>query len=160
MTATRTDICPPLSRIAIAIADYLIPLSEDQRDDVIARALCVVEDSTYPIPYKLTDKAQPSVRAADEYPQPTEPATPARPTPRRVSARRLEASTVIDAAANSIVAILSGHPEGLTKVALAAATNMPIAEYRFKAALDLVIHAGRIRATGVTNARRYYPAGK
>lgn len=157
MTA-RTDIAPPLARIAIAIADYLIPLTEAQRDDVIARALCVVEDGSpaadAPIPYRVTE---PDVSACDDVP---EPSVPMRPSPRRVSDRRLEASTVIEAAAKSIVAVLSDHPDGMTRRALAAAVNLPVGEYRFKAALDSVVHSGRIRAQGNTISRRYLPAGK
>jgi hypothetical protein len=159
MTA-RTDIAPPLARIAIAIADYLIALTEDQRDDVIVRALCVVEEGSpaadRPIPYVPT-QLQPPVTACDDVP---EPSTPMRPSPRRVSARRLEASTVIEAAAKSIVAVLSDHPEGLTKRALAVAVNLPVGEHRFKAALDSVVHSGRVRAQGNTFSRRYMPAGK
>ena len=150
----------PLARIEIAIADYLIPLTPEQRDDVIVRALCVVEDGSpaadTPIPYVPT-QLQPPVTACDDVP---EPATPARPSPRRVAARRLEASTVIEAAAKSIVAVLSDHLEGLAKRALAAAVNLPVGEYRFKAALESVVHGGRIRAQGNTHSRRYYPAGK
>ena len=157
MTA-RTDIAPPLARIAIAIADHLIPLTEAQRDDVIARALCVVEDGSpaadRPIPYRVTE---PAVSAGDDVP---EPSTPMRPSPRRVSARRLEASTVIEAAAKSIVAVLSDHPDGMTRRALAAAVNLPVGEYRFKAALDSVVHSGRVRAQGNTFSRRYFTAGK
>lgn len=157
MTA-RTDIAPPLARIAIAIADHLIPLTEAQRDDVLVRALCVVEAGSpaadTPIPYRVTE---PAVSAGDDVP---EPSAPMRPSPRRVSARRLEASTVIEAAAKSIVAVLSDHPDGMTKRALAAAVNLPVGEYRFKASLESVVNSGRIRATGVTNARRYYPATK
>jgi hypothetical protein len=158
MTA-RTDIAPPLARIAIAIADYLIPLTEAQRDDVIVRALCVVEDGSpaadRPIPYVPTERHP--VTACDDVP---EPSTPMRPSPRRVSDRRLEASTVIEAAAKSIVAVLSDHPDGMTRRALAAAVNLPVGEYRFKAALDSVVHSGRVRAQGNTFSRRYMPAGK
>jgi hypothetical protein len=157
MTA-RTDIAPPLARIAIAIADYLSPLTEAQRDDVIVRALCVVEDDSpaadTPIPYRVTE---PAVSAGDDAP---EPSTPMRPTPQRVSARRLEASTVIGAAAKSIVAVLSDHPDGMTRRALAVAVNLPVGEHRFKAALDSVVHSGRVRAQGNTFSRRYMPAGK
>lgn len=149
----------PLARIAIAIADYLIPLTDDQRDDVIVRALCVVEDGSpaadRPIPYVPTERHP--VTACDDVP---EPSTPMRPSPRRVSDRRLEASTVIEAAAKSIVAVLSDHPEGLTKRALAVAVNLPVGEYRFKAALESVVHSGRVRAQGNTFSRRYMPAGK
>jgi hypothetical protein len=157
--ALRADIAPPLARIAIAIADYLIPLTEAQRDDVIVRALCVVEDGSpaadRPIPYVPTERHP--VTACDDVP---EPSTPMRPSPRRVSDRRLEASTVIEAAAKSIVAVLSDHPDGMTRRALAAAVNLPVGEYRFKAALDSVVHSGRVRAQGNTFSRRYMPAGK
>lgn len=157
--ALRADIAPPLARIAIAIADHLIPLTEAQRDDVIVRALCVVEAGSpaadRPIPYVPTERHP--VTACDDVP---EPSTPMRTSPRRVSARRLEASTAIEAAAKSIVAVLSDHPEGLTKRALAAAVNLAVWEYRFKAALESVVNAARVRATGNTYNRRYYPAGK
>ena len=157
MTA-RTDIAPPLARIAIAIADYLLPLTETQRDDVIARALCVVEDDSpaadTPIPYRVTER-QPPVSACDDVP---EPATPARPSRRRVAATRKAATAEIEAAARSIVEVLSGHTEGMTKAGLANALNMDVGGYRFKDALHHVVSSGRIRAQGNTNSRRYMPA--
>lgn len=157
MTATRTDISPPLSRIAIAIADYLIPLTADQRDDVIVRAMCLVDDpKDRQIPYRVTDP-QP-VSAGDDVPH--EDPAPVRPTRARVSATRAAASSEIEAAARSIVEVLSGHKEGMTKGALAAALNFDPLSRRFVAALHHVVNAGRIRATGVTNARRYFPATK
>jgi hypothetical protein len=159
MTA-RTDIAPPLARIAIAIADYLSPLTEAQRDDVIVRALCVVEDDSpaadRPIPYVPT-QLQPPVTACDDVP---EPSTPMRPTPQRVAQTRAAATDAIEAAARSIVEVLSDHPEGLTKGALAVALNFERTNGRFLAALHDVVNAGRVRAQGNTTSRRYFTAGK
>jgi hypothetical protein len=158
MTA-RTDIAPPLARIAIAIADYLIPLTEAQRDDVIVRALCVVEDGSpaadRPIPYVPTERHP--VTACDDVP---EPSTPMRPTPQRVAQTRAAATDAIEAAARSIVEVLSDHPEGLTKGALAVALNFERTNGRFLAALHDVVHSGRVRAQGNTTSRRYFTAGK
>lgn len=165
MTA-RTDIAPPLARIAIAIADYLIHLTDAQRDEVIARALCVVEDgepaADTSIPYVVTERQSP-VAACDEEPEPMladEPTGSARPSPRRVSALRQAATAEIEAAARSIVEVLSGHSNGLTKGQLASALTMDVAGHRFLAALRHVVNSGRIRAQGNTNSRRYFPAGK
>lgn len=158
MTA-RTDIAPPLARIAIAIADHLIPLTEAQRDDVIVRALCVVEAGSpaadRPIPYVPTGRHP--VTACDDVP---EPSTPMRPTPQRVAQTRAAATDAIEAAARSIVEVLSDHPDGLTKGALAVALNFERTNGRFLAALHHVVNAGRVRAQGNTHNRRYYPAGK
>jgi len=157
MTATRTDISPPLSRIAIAIADYLIPLTADQRDDVIVRAMCLVDDpEDRQIPYRVTDPLP--VSAGDDVPH--EDPAPVRPTRARVSATRAAASSEIEAAARSIVEVLSGHEDGLTKGALASALNFDSTSGRFVAALRHVVTSGRIRAQGNTNSRRYFPAGK
>lgn len=158
--ALRADIAPPLARIAIAIADHLIPLTEAQRDDVIARALCVVEDGSpaadTPIPYVPT-QIQPPVAACDDVP---EPSTPMRPSPRRVSALRQAATAEIEAAARSIVEVLSGHRDGMSKGQLAVALNFEPLNRRFVAALHHVVNAGRVRAQGNTNCRRYFTAGK
>lgn len=181
MTA-RTDIAPPLARIAIAIADYLIPLTDEQRDDVIVRALCVVEAGSpaadTPIPYRVTE---PAVSAGDDVPrterkptaqyrtslpmkwihvEATDDPAPMRPTPQRVAQTRAAATAAIEAAARSIVEVLSDHPDGLTKGALAVALNFERTNGRFLAALHHVVNAGRIRAQGNTNCRRYLPAGK
>lgn len=143
---------PPLARIAIAIADYLIPLTADQRDDVIARAMCLVADpKDRPIPYQLTEQAAT---------EPVEPVEPMRPTSSRVAAGRKAATAEIEAAARSIVEVLSGHNDGLTKGALASALNFEPLNRRFVAALHHVVNAGRVRAQGNTNSRRYLPAGK
>ena len=159
MTA-RTAIAPTLARIAIAIADYLLPLTEAQRDDVIARALCVVEDgepsADTPIPYRVTER-QPPVSACDDVP---EPVAQERPSRRRVSALRQAATAEIEAAARSIVEVLSGHSNGLTKGQLASALNFEPLNRRFVSALHHVVNAGRIRAQGNTSCRRYLPAGK
>jgi len=171
MTATRTDISPPLSRIAIAIADYLIPLTADQRDDVIVRALCVVEDDSpaadTPIPYVPTAKAESlpmldtGVRTmATEPVETVEPVEPMRPTSSRVAAGRKAATAEIEAAARSIVEVLSGHEDGLTKGALASALNFETTSGRFNTSLRHVVTSGRVRAQGNTNSRRYFPAGK
>jgi hypothetical protein len=150
----------PLARIAIAIADYLSPLTEAQRDDVIVRALCVVEDDSpaadTPIPYVPT-QIQPPVTACDDVP---EPSTPMRPSPRRVSAIRQSATAEIEAAARSIVEVLSDHPDGLTKGQLAVALNFDPLNRRFTEALHHVVNAGRVRAQGNINRRRYFTAGK
>ena len=192
----------PLARIAIAIADHLIPLTPEQRDDAIARALILVDDDTdpdRPIPYKLADyevvgttrsgakmvrhrrshEDRHPVTACNDVPEPMlngtplemrsvpvdasdfeEPKTPNRPSPRRVAQTRKAASAEIDATARSIVAVLSSYPNGLNKAGLANALNMDVAGYRFQAALRYVVNSGRIRATGVTNARRYFLATK
>ena len=148
-----TSNCAPLSRIAIAIADYLIPLTADQRDDVIVRAMCLVDDpEDRPIPY------QPTEQAATEPVEPVEPVEPMRPTSSRVAAGRKAATAEIEATERSIVEVLSSHPEGMTRGQLATALNFETTSRRFVAALHHVVNAGRIRATGVTNARRFYPA--
>ncbi len=168
MTATRTDISPPLSRIAIAIADYLIPLTADQRDDVIVRALCVVEDDSpaadTPIPYKPTAKAESlpmldtGVRTMATEQAAIEPVEPMRPTSSRVAAGRKAATAEIEATERSIVEVLCGHKEGMTKGALASALNFDSTSGRFVVALRHVVAAGRVRAQGNTNSRRYFPA--
>ena len=149
----------PLARIEIAIADYLIPLTPEQRDDVIVRALCVVEDGSpaadTPIPYVPTERHP--VTACDDVP---EPVAQERPSRRRVAATRKAATAEIEAAARSIVEVLSGHTEGMTKGQLANALNMDVGGYRFKDALHHVVSSGRIRATGNTINRRYLPAAK
>ena len=140
-----TSNCAPLSRIAIAIADYLIPLTADQRDDVIVRAMCLVDDpKDRTIPYQPTE--------------PVEPVEPMRPTSSRVAAGRKAATAEIEAAARSIVEVLSGHKDGLTKGALASALNLDTTSGRFNASLRHVVASGRIRAQGITNNRRYFPA--
>lgn len=183
----------PLSRTAIAIADHLIPLTPEQRDDVIVLALCIVGDDSdpgEPIPYKLAGgevvgttlsgvkvvrTRRHPVSACDDVPEPMldgapipmesipveatgDPSEPLRP--RRVSAKGKPVSSATEAVARSIVEVLSGHPGGLSKGALASALNFSPGDSRYQTALRFVISADRIRATGSTNQRRYYPAGK
>ena len=173
----------PLARIAIAIADHLIPLTPEQRDDVIARALILVDDDTdpdKPIPYKLADyevvgttrsgakmvrhrrshEDRHPVTACSDVPEPTESTSQERPSPRRVADTRKAASDAIDAAARSIVGVLSGYPNGLSKGQLASALNFEVGNYRYLAALRYVVSSGQIRAEGNTNSRRYFPAGE
>lgn len=186
-----------LARVAIAVADHLIPLSPDQRESVIVRALCLVDDDApapvvsagddVPRPVKRKERKvkrgvvkveRAPVRVEPEptpmrngEPQPLvmipvtpedypESPAPARPSRGRVASQRRAASSAIEAAARSIVEVLSGHPEGMTKGALATALNFESMNRRFVAALHAVTHSGRIRAIGVTNARRYFPAIK
>lgn len=167
MTATRTDISPPLSRIAIAIADYLIPLTEAQRDDVIVRAMCLVDDpEDRPIPYVPTAKAESlpmldtGVRTMATEQAAIEPVEPMRPTSSRVAAGRKAATAEIEATERSIVEVLSSHPEGMTRGQLATALNFEATARRYLVALTNVSRSGRVRAQGNTNSRRYFPATK